>query len=317
MFTSFRGMAQRVTVCLVAAAAATPAVAQNESSLKSFFEGRRVTVTIDMPGTSDGVDVEADARQPIDYSKYRDNLKRCGTALRAGESVTVTLVKMKKDLIEFQLGGGGFGTFGDDTSTSVNMPDVKKSEREKELERLVKDEDDRDRRGRFERGLDDLRNPRERENRRVAIERERAEDDKKERIAERRLRGGSRFNLRYDEHVPDGIRPEDVMAVLGDYVDFGSLAPRTTLDELPPQGDLTLLRKGMSRLDAERAFGRPEATTQRSDGGFAVTTLVFLVADQRVSADFVEDVLVRYTITSKKRRDRWSASRHPTIHRNC
>ena len=28
-----------------------------------------------------------------------------------------------------------FGTFGDDTSTSVNMPDVKKSEREKELER--------------------------------------------------------------------------------------------------------------------------------------------------------------------------------------
>jgi hypothetical protein len=299
MFTSFRAMAQRVTVCLIAAAAATPAFAQNESSLKSFFEGRRVTVTIDMPGTSDGVDVEADARQPIDYSKYRDNLKRYGTALRAGESVTVTLVKMKKDLIEFQLGGGGFGTFGDDTSTSVNMPDVKKSEREKELERLVKDEDDRDRRRRFERELDGLRDRRERENRRIAIERERAEDDKKERIAERRLRGGSRFNLRYDEHVPDGIRPEDVMAVLGDYVDFGSLAPRTTLDELPPQGDLTLLRKGMTRLDAERAFGRPEATTQRSDGGFAVTTLVFLVADQRVSADFVEDVLVRYTITSK------------------
>jgi hypothetical protein len=299
MFTSFRAMAQRVTVCLIAAAAATPAFAQNESSLKSFFEGRRVTVTIDMPGTSDGVDIEADARQPVDYPKYRDNLKRYGTALRAGEAVTVTLVKMKKDLIEFQLGGGGFGTFGDDTSTSVNMPDVKKSEREKELERLVKDEDDRDRRRRFERELDDLRDRRGRENRRIAIERERAEDEKKERIAERRLRGGSRFNLRYDEHVPDGIRPEDVMAVLGDYVDFGSLAPRTTLDELPPQGDVTLLRKGMSRLDAERAFGRPEATSLRSDGGFAVTTLVFLVADQRVSADFVEDVLVRYTITSK------------------
>src|SRR3954447_11959614 len=208
MFTTFRAMAQRATVCLVAAAAATPAFAQNESSLKSFFEGRRVTVTIDMPGTSDGVDVEADARQPIDYPKYRDNLKRYGTALRAGEAVTVTLVKMKKDLIEFQLGGGGFGTFGDDTGTSVNMPDVKKSEREKELERLVKDEDDRDRRrrvegevdgapGRCARDLDGLRDRRERENRRIAIERERAEDDKKERIAERRLRGGSRFNLRY------------------------------------------------------------------------------------------------------------------------
>jgi hypothetical protein len=299
MFTSFRAMAQRVTVCLVAAAAATPAFAQNESSLKSFFEGRRVTVKIDMPGASDGVDVEADARQPIDYPKYRDHLKRYGTALRAGDAVTVTLVKMKKDLIEFQLGGGGFGTFGDDTSTSVNMPDVRKSEREKELERLVKDEDDRDRRRRFERELDDLRDRRERENRRIAIERERAEEEKAARVAERRLRGGSRFNLRYDDHVPDGIRPEEVMAALGDYVEFGSLAPHTTVDELPPPGDVTLLRKGMTRVDAERAFGRPEATSSRSDGGLAVTTLVFLVGDQRVSADFVEDVLVRYTITSK------------------
>jgi hypothetical protein len=233
MFTSFRAVAQRVTVCVVAAAAATPAFAQNESGLKSFFEGRRVTVKIDMPGTSDGVDVEADARQPIDYGQYRDRLKRYGTALHAGESVTVTLVKLKKDLIEFQLGGGGYGTFGDDTSTSVNMPDVKKSEREKELERLVKEEDDRDRRRRFERELDDLREHRERENRRIAIERERAEEEKAARIADRRLRGGSRFNLRYTDRVPDGIRPEELMAGLGDYVDFGSLAPRTAVDDVP------------------------------------------------------------------------------------
>ena len=299
MFTSFRATAQRITVCLVAVAAAAPAFAQNESSLKAFFEGRRVTVKIDMPGTSDGVDVEADARQPIDYAKYRDHLKRYGTALRAGDNVTVTLVKMKKDLIEFQLGGGGYGTFGDDTSTSVSMPDVKRSEREKELERLVKDEDDRERRRRLERELDDLRDRRERENRRIAIERERAEEEKQARLAERRLRGGSRFNLRYDDRVPDGIRPGELMAALGDYVDFGSLAPRATLDEPPPPGDITLLRKGMSRGDAERAFGRAAETSQRTDGGLAVTTLVFLVADQRVSADFVEDILVRYTITSK------------------
>src|SRR4051794_41945978 len=104
MFTTFRAMAQRATVCLVAAAAATPAFAQNESSLKSFFEGRRVTVTIDMPGTSDGVDIEADARQPIDYSKYRDNLKRYGTALRAGEAGTGTPGKKKKGLLGGQPG---------------------------------------------------------------------------------------------------------------------------------------------------------------------------------------------------------------------
>src|SRR4029077_99560 len=116
MFTSFRAAAQRTVLVLVAGAAATPAFAQSEAALKSFFEGKRVTVKIDMPGTSDGVDVQGDARQAIDYSRYRDSLKRFGTAIRSGDSITVTLVKVKKELIEFQLGGGGYGTFGDDTS---------------------------------------------------------------------------------------------------------------------------------------------------------------------------------------------------------
>src|SRR5437868_4746982 len=173
MFTPIRAVAQRAAIVLVVSGLAAPAFAQNEAALRSFFEGRRVTVRIDMPGTSDGVDVEADARRPIDYPKYRDNLKHDGIALRAGESATVTLVKVKKDLIEFQLAGGGYGTFGDDTSTSVYIPDAKKTEREKELEKAVDGEHDRDRRRKMERELDELRDRRERENRRIAAERER------------------------------------------------------------------------------------------------------------------------------------------------
>jgi len=299
MFMSFRAAAQRIVLVAAAAAAATPAFAQNEPALKSFFEGRRVTVRIDMPGTSDGVDIEADAGQQLDFSKYRDHLKRYGAALHAGESVTVTLVKMKRDLIEFQLGGGGYGTFGDDTSTSVYLPEAKKTEREKELERLVRDEDDRDRRRRLERELDDLRDRRERENRRIAAERERREDEKKAQLAERRLRGGSRFNLRYADRVPDGIRPEDMMAALGEYVDFGSVALRGAHDEPPPPGDLTQLRKGMTREEAEYRFGRPAEASDRREGSLVISTVVFLVADRRVSADFVEDVLVRYTVTPR------------------
>ena len=84
MFTSFRAAAQHVLILLIAIGTASPVFAQSEPALKSFFEGRRVTVTIDLPGTSDGVDVDADARRPIDYSKYRDNLKRYGTAIRQG-----------------------------------------------------------------------------------------------------------------------------------------------------------------------------------------------------------------------------------------
>ena len=55
----------------------------------------------------------------------------------------------------------------------------------------------------------------------------------------------------------------------------------------------------MSRAEAERLFGRPVETSKKGDGDLAVTTLVFDAGDQRVTADFVEDILVRYTISSK------------------
>jgi hypothetical protein len=274
---------------------AAPAAAQNETALRSYFEGRRVTLRMDMPGTSDGVDVQADAKRAIDFGKYKDDLKRYGTAIRAGDTVVVTLVKMKKDLIEFQLGGGGFGTFGDDTSTSANLPLVEKSSRERDLETRIKDEDDRDRRRRLERERDELRDRRERENRRIMAERARIEERKRERIAEERLRGGSRFNLRYEDRVPAGMRPEDMMATLAEYVDFGG---RTAMAPVPT-GDVSLVRKGLSRAETERLFGTPASSSERGEGGLSVTTLVFDVGDQRISADFVDDVLVRYTIMSR------------------
>ena len=195
----------------IAATVATPAEAQDEAALRAFFEGKRIGLKIDMPGTSDGVDVRADSGRPLDYQHYGDRLKSYGAAIRAGESATVTYLKVKKDLIELHLDGGGFGTFGDDSSTSVNMLHVDKSSREKDLEKKIKDEDDSGRRRRMERERDDLRDDRERENRRIDAERAVAEERKKERIAELRLRGGSRFNLRYDSAVPRGIRPDEVM----------------------------------------------------------------------------------------------------------
>jgi hypothetical protein len=278
-------------------AAARPAAAQSEAALKSYFEGRRVTLRMDMPGSAEGVDVYADASRSIDFKDYNNDLKRYGTAIRAGDAVPISLIKLKKDLIEVQLAGGGFGTFGDDTSTSANIPLVDRTQREKDLEQRLKDEDDRDRRRRLQNELDDLRDRRERENRRIRAERERIEEIKKERIAEQRLRGGSRFNLRYKGAVPAGIRPEDLAAALSEYIDFGGRTDAR--DEAAPSGDVTQLRKGMTRADAVRTFGKPVDSSERRDAGLALTTLVFDVGDQRVTADFVEDVLVKYTITSK------------------
>jgi hypothetical protein len=104
---------QSALVVALVGLAATPASAQDENRLKDFFEGRRVVVRLDMPGTKDGVNVYPDRRRDLDLSDYRDNLRRYGPALRAGEMAVVTLVKVKKDHIEFQLNGGGFGTFWD------------------------------------------------------------------------------------------------------------------------------------------------------------------------------------------------------------
>jgi hypothetical protein len=303
-------MSMRATVAASTAALilaiVTPATAQNEDTLRTFFEGRRVTVKIDMPGTSDGVDVRADAARAIDYQRYGDRLKTYGISIRAGDASVVTLVKLKKDVIEFQLSGGGFGTFGDDTSTSVSIPRVEKSNREKDLEERIKDESDSRRKRDMEHELDDLRDRRDRENRRLDAERSRAEEIKKERIAERRLTAGSRFNLRYEGKVPAGIRPEDVIAALGDYVDFspasgGRFTPDAA-DRNAPMPWMAVdpaVRKGMLRSEAERVLGTPYDVSERREGSLSVVTLMFISGDQRITAQFVEDVLVRYTITSK------------------
>jgi hypothetical protein len=297
-----------VPVCAVAllAATAAPAFAQNEEALRAFFEGKRVTLKIDMPGTQEGVDVNVDSQRPVDFRQYGERIKAYGAAIHAGESVVVTLVKVKKDAIEFQLAGGGFGTFGDDTSTTVYVHFLDKSAREKELERLIKDEDDSRRRHRLQDELDELRGRRERENRRLEEEKLRAESRKRELVADERLRGGSRFNLKFESIVPAGYRPEHMMASLAEYVDFSNAAPDIRMPPPPPDprqmdpvDDAPMPKKGMTRGEAERAFGKAVDSSDRREGSLVVTTLVFVRGDQRISADFVDGILVRYSITSR------------------
>lgn len=288
--------------CLVAALMVfvpARAVAQSaqaaEAALRAYFEGKPVTLLVDMPGTNDGVDVAADRR--MDARDYGERLKRFGVALHAGDRPTITLVKVKKDLIEFQLAGGGYGTFGDDTSTSVDIPFVEKSDYEKDLERQVKDEKDAGKKRGMERDLRDMRAYRDRENRRITAERAMIADYKQRMLALRREHGGSRFNIRYERVVPAGVSPEDVMDALKEYVDFSTM-------NLPPAGRLrdpvtpvdAQPRRGMPRQDAERLFGQPVDVSQRSEGTLTVVTLVFIRGSDRITAEFVEDVMIRFVI---------------------
>ena len=103
----------------------------------------------------------------------------------------------------------------------------------------------------------------------------------------------ARFNLRYDGGVPRGITPREVMAALASYVNFpGSTADDRRVDDSVP-------RKGMMRAEAESTLGSPVASSEHQEGSLKVVTLVFNRRNERITADFVEDVLVRYVTTPR------------------
>jgi hypothetical protein len=292
-----------VVVCLLVGAA-VPASAQGEAALKQFFEGKSVRVKIDMPATQQGIDVYPDAGRPLDFNQYSQRLKANGVSIKNGESVMVTAVRVKDKNIEFQLAGGGYGTFGDDTSTSGSVSTAPKTQREKDLEKLVKDEHDSARKKRLQRELDDLRADRAREDARNKAITESASEAKKMRIAEARLHGGSRFNIRYQNGVPPGLGPDGVMRALEEYVEFPFVTDRrpgpVAREELRPlPAAAGEVRKGMLLAEAEAALGRPEKSALRSEGTLKVVVNTYARGDQTITAEFVEGVLIRYSISSR------------------
>ena len=196
------------------------ASAQSENDLKNYFEGKRVEVKIDMPATKDGINVYPERQRPIDFSRYSQSLKTYGTSLLEGDRIMITKIKVKDKHIEFQLGGGGYGTLGDETG-SVSIPTTSKSHRERNLERELKDETDDRRRRRIREELDYLRDERQRKDNANRAEATVAEEVAKARVQEKRLQGGSRFNIRFERKVTDDdLTPQVIMDALSEYLYF-------------------------------------------------------------------------------------------------
>ena len=193
--------------------------AQSEAVLRQHFEGKTVTMKLAMPGTEDGVDIYPTAETPLDFPRYADRLKDNGTAIRSGESVMITKIKVKSKLIEFQLGGGGYGTTGDETSSNVGVSSTPKTKREKNLEAELKRETDPNKQRDMREEIDKLRSDREREDARNRASVAEAQEQKKLNIRQRRLEGGSRFNIRYRDGVPaSALTPESIKQALAEYV---------------------------------------------------------------------------------------------------
>jgi hypothetical protein len=304
-----------VPLVAVAAGLAAPAEAQTEWDLKQAFEGKFVVVKMDMPATHRGVDLYPDRQPPVDFRQYSARVREFGVALRAGDRIMVTTVRVKKTNIEFQLGGGGYGVFGDD-SGYVYVPDESKSRRERDLEKWIKDERDPDRRRRMQRELDDLRRDRERENRRRDAEERELTARKQSEVASKRLDAGSRFNLWFDEYrlasrLPT---PREMRLMLAEFVDFGDGPPPrpdyrpTDARALPPPpppaaaGDLSRvgeLRRGMSIEEVHDMLGQPTRNKAGKQGDLTTVTEWYDDGDRVTEVVYVGNVVVRFSTGSK------------------
>ena len=183
------------------------------------------------------------------------------------------------------------------------MPSVEKSTREKDLEKRVRDETDSGRKRELREQLDDLRDRRERENRRIEV------NGLRRRSARRKGLPGNGCRAVPVSTCGTGsrsgeIRPESPVATLADYVDFSAAGLETRTDNSVPAAQPrpsagSLPRKGITRAEAEREFGTPIEVSDHREGALTGMTLVFVRDEQRIATDFVEDVLVRYLITSR------------------
>jgi hypothetical protein len=284
--------------------------AQTSANLSQFFEGKQVTVKMDMPGSQQGVDIYPQRENSLDAKGYGKRMKQFPVSIRSGDTVMVTTVKVKDKLIEFQLAGGGFGTLGDDTNTAVNFKPEDKSSREKDLEAQIRNTDDPDQKQRLQRQLDSLVRQRERDDARNKAIAEHAAAIKKEQVNEDRARGGSRFNLKYDPKVPANISPQDVMAALAPYVTFppqltGQVAAGA--EARPAEGpaasatnasgdSVSRLQKGMAEGQVRAMLGEPTSSEVADHDGIQVHTETFARGNSVVTAQFVNGVLVKYSI---------------------
>jgi hypothetical protein len=292
-----------------------PLRAQSAADVQNYFQGKQVQLKIDMPGTQQGVDLRFDRGTPMDWKQYSSRLKKFGVAIPKDGRSTITTISVKKDMIEFQLDGGGFGTFGDDTNTTVTAKPVEKSNYEKQLEQDIANTDDPDRKRDLQRDLDRERDRRQRQDNANQRDAQVASQIKGQQVAQNRMQGGSRFNLRWTGSIPaEDLTPGAVMKLLAPYVDF-SEAPQAGPGGPPPSdqppansgnsnadaGSPTgQLKRGMQMTDVTNLLGQGRQLSESvSPEGLKTQIFEYLPGDRRVEVTYVDALVVRFSISSR------------------
>ncbi|HEU0122415.1 MAG TPA: hypothetical protein VFQ91_17930 [Bryobacteraceae bacterium] len=224
----------------------------SEAELQRALVNRQVTLRLDMPGTHEGVNLHIDRDQPLDQTQHEKFLADFGVAIPQGRRAAITALHIKSSVIEVHIDGGGFGTYGDDTRTTISTS-IPKSNREVQLERLLRRETDPNRRRRLRSDLDREQRLRSREETRLRAASGPANAAKREQVMTDRQRGGSRFNLRGVSRAND-VTAAQIIQWLGPYADFTAPAPPATPP--PPRSPGAALREGMTLADVQNLLGQ-------------------------------------------------------------
>lgn len=291
-----------VTSVFAFAAFANTAHSQSESALRNAFEGKTVTVKLDMPGTSRGVDVYPMEATPVSFREVADRTKDYTVSLKMGQTVMVTKIVVKKDLIEFQLGGGGFGTFGDNTGSDISAAEAGESKQERALRDSVKRAPNAAKKREYERELNNLRGACERENAKARAEAAQANELREANLRAKRSVSGSRFNIRYKPAVPpDAMTPNAVTRALSAYVDFSDASMSSASSasgnrQSAGTNALASLRKGLLLTEVEALLGPANTASESKEGVLTLMKRNYIYDGKRVVASFVNSVLIDYAI---------------------
>jgi hypothetical protein len=222
-------------------------------------------------------------------------------------------------MIEFQLDGGGYGTFRDDTSTKVDSTPVEKSAYEKNLEKQIEDSTDDDQKRSLQRDLDRERARRERQQAANDRAAQIASQIKAQQVSDNRMRGGSRFNLRWQKSIPTNqLTPEAVMKLLADYVDFsnnndsgngndngqsGVPADSNQRSSSSAERDASAtaqLKRGMKLSEVTDLLGQGQQLSESTANDSLKTEVYeYAAGDRSVEVTYVDGIVVRFSISSR------------------
>ena len=176
----------------------------------------------------------------------------------------------------------------------------------KQLERDLSNTTDPDRRRQLQHDLDRERSRRERQEDDNRAAAQIASQIKAQKVADQRLQGGSRFNLRWSGAIPPGENnPDAVLKLLSEYVSFAGpqqAGPPPTVQNPGAVAAVPAtahLKRGMKMDEVSSLFG-PGKQMSESVSGDGLKTQIFqyLSGDRSVQVTYVEGLVVRYSISS-------------------